>query len=430
MRITMLARSLVLLLLLQCTQFVLAAELPNASPDSLGLSAERLENLDAVMKSYVESGQIAGQVILVLRNGHIAYSAANGMRDIDEGEPMTGETLFRIASQTKAIVSTAIMILHERGELNIADPLSRYIPEWAEAQVAVADDRGGYSLEPVREPITLRHLLTHTSGISYGVFGAAGPATPEWEETGFRGWYLADQTEPVHESAARMASMPLHAHPGETWLYGYNTDILGGVIEVVTGTDLDTFVREEILDPLDMRDTHFFVPPEKAGRLATVYWVEEDDSLREGPEGPGMYTQGQYIQGQGPNVSFSGGAGLVSTARDYARFLQMMLNRGELDGNRILSPKTVDLMTTSHLDDLPFRAGQGFGLGFSVVTDLGTRGTLGSEGEFGWGGAYHSTYWVDPAEDLVVVYMTQFGPDVRLDDYNRLRSGIYAAIVE
>lgn len=430
MRIFRIAQLLALTLILQFTQVALAAEFSSARPSRLGLSAERLENLDAVMKSYVDSGQIAGQVILALRNGRIAYSAANGMRNIDDGEAMTEDTLFRIASQTKAIVSTGIMILQERGELNISDPLSRYIPEWEQAQVAVADGRGGYTTEPVRTPITLRHLLTHTSGISYGVFGAPGPATPEWEASGLRGWYLADQTVPVLESAARMASIPLNAHPGESWLYGYNTDILGAVIEKVTGSSLGSFIQEAVLDPLDMRDTHFFVPPEKAERLATVYWVEEDGSLREGPSGPGMYTQGQYIQGQGPNVSFAGGAGLVSTARDYARFLQMMLNEGELDGNRILSPKTVELMTSNHLDDIPFRSGQGFGLGFSIVMDLGTSGSLGSEGEFGWGGAYHSTYWVDPEEDLVVVYLTQFGPNVGLDDYSKLRNGIYAAIIE
>lgn len=429
MRVYRVTQLLVLALFLLTAQVSVAAEFPSARPSQLGLSAERLENLDAVMKSYVEAGQIAGQVILVLRNGRIAYSAANGMRDIDADAPMTEDTLFRIASQTKAIVSTGIMVLHERGELNIADPLSRYIPEWADAQVAVTDG-DGYTLEPVRTPITLRHLLTHSSGISYGVFGASGPAASEWEASGFRGWYLADQTVPVHESAARMASLPLHAHPGERWLYGYNTDILGAVIETVTGNDLATFIRNEILNPLDMRDTHFFVPPEKSDRLATVYWIEDDGSLSEGPTGPGMYTQGEYIQGQGPNVSFSGGAGLVSTARDYARFLQMMLNEGELDGARILSPKTVELMTSNHLNDIPFRSGQGFGLGFSIVTDLGARGSLGSEGEFGWGGAYHSTYWVDPVEDLVVVYLTQLGPGVELDDYTRLRSGIYSAIVE
>ena len=430
MRVFRITQAFLLSLSLLIVPVAQAAEFSSARPGRLGLSAERLETLDSVMKSYVEAGQIAGQVIMVLRNGRIAYSAANGYRDIDDGVAMTEDTLFRIASQTKAIVSTGIMILHERGELNIADPLSRYIPEWADAQVAVADGRGGYTLEPVRRPITLRHLLTHTSGISYGVFGAPGPATAQWEETGMQGWYLADQTVPVHESAARMASIPLNAHPGETWLYGYNTDILGAVIEVVTGDNLGTFIQNEILGPLDMRDTHFFVPPEKADRLATVYWTQDDGSLREGPTGPGMYTQGQYIQGQGPNVSYSGGAGLISTARDYARFLQMMLNGGELDGVRILSPKTVELMTTDHLNDIPYQAGQGFGLGFSIAKDLGARGTLGSEGEFGWGGAYHSTYWVDPEEELVVVYLTQFGPNVRLDDYNKLRSGIYAAIVE
>ncbi|MEQ8407946.1 MAG: serine hydrolase domain-containing protein [Gammaproteobacteria bacterium] len=430
MRAIRFSQALVLSLLLSLTQFVLAAELSSTRPSRVGMSDERLENLDAVMKSYVDSGQIAGQVIMLLRHGRVVYSTANGVRNIADNTPMTEDSMFRIASQTKAIVSTGIMILHERGELNIAAPLSNFIPEWADATVAVADGRGGYTTEPVSRAITLRDLLSHTSGIGYGMFGAPGLAIEEWEESGLQGWYLVDQTVPIHETAARMAAIPMNAHPGEQWIYGYNTDILGAVIEVVTGDSLGAFIQQEILDPLDMHDTHFFVPPEKAERMATVYWIEDDGSLSEGPTGAGMYTQGQYVQGQSPQVSYSGGAGLVSTARDYARFLQMMLDGGALGDTRILSPKTVELMTSNHLRDIPYQDGMGFGLGFSVVTDLGARGTLGSEGEFGWGGAYHSTYWVDPAEDLVVVYLTQFGPGVGLDDYSKLRAGIYAAIVE
>ena len=405
---------------------LLAAEFSRIRAERAGMSSERLERLDRVMKAYVEDEYLAGQVILVLRNGRIVHSSANGMRDVDAGLPMTNDTIFRIASQTKAIVSTGIMILHERGLLDINHPLSRYIPEWENVQVAIADEQGGYTLEAPRRPITLRHLLTHMGGMSYG----SGPARQAWADAGFQGWYFANKREPILTSIKRMASLPLDGHPGEAWIYGYNTDILGAVIEVASGLDLATFLNQEIFRPLQMRDTHFFLPEEKADRLAVVYRPQRGGGIEAIPAIDGMQSQGLYVQGQGPNVSYSGGAGLLSTARDYARFLQMTLNGGELDGVRILSPKTIELMTVNHLGDVPFRNGTGFGLGYSVVTDLGTRGTLGSEGEYGWGGAYHSTYWVDPNEELVVVYLTQLIPSNGLDDYSKLRNGIYQAIIE
>ena len=337
---------------------------------------------------------------------------------------MTEDTIFRIASQTKAIVSTGIMILHERGQLDISHPLSRYIPEWENVQVAVPDENGSYTLEPAERPITLRHLLTHTGGMSYGT----GPASKEWEDADFQGWYFANKTETIGESIARMASLPLDAHPGTAWIYGYNTDILGAVIEKASGMDLNNFLQQEIFEPLDMSDSHFYLPEAKRDRLAVVYQSKQGGGIEAIPAIDGMRSQGMYVDG--PRISYSGGAGLLSTAKDYARFLQMTLNGGELDGKRILSRKTIELMTTNHLGELPFRSGQGFGLGFSIVTDLGERGTLGSVGEYGWGGAYHSTYWVDPLENLVVVYLTQIIPATGLDDYAKLRSGIYQAIID
>ena len=402
----------------------IAADFDRARPERLGMSSERLERLDAVLKSYIDNGQIAGQVVLVLRNGRIAYSSANGMQDVEAGIPMTEDTMFRIASQTKAIVSTGIMILHERGALDISHPLARYLPEWKDMQVAVATDSGGYDLVPARSEITLRNLLTHTGGMSYG----SGPAADKWAAAGFQGWYFADRDEPVGETIARMASLPLDEHPGERWIYGYNTDILGAVIEKASGMDLNSFLKKEIFEPLGMNDTHFYLPEEKRGRLATVYRPKAGGGIEARPERNGMQSQGMYDNG--PRVSFSGGAGLLSTANDYAKFLQMTLNGGEFNGERILSPKTIELMTTNHLGDIPFREGTGFGLGFSVVTDLGARGSLGSVGEYGWGGAYHSTYWVDPQEELVVVYLTQIIPATGLDDYAKLRSGIYQAIID
>jgi CubicO group peptidase (beta-lactamase class C family) len=225
----------------------------------------------------------------------------------------------------------------------------------------------------------------------------------------------------------RIASLPAHAQPGERWIYGYNTDILGALLEVVAGQPLDRVLSERVLTPLGMRDTEFYLTPSKSDRLAAVY-SRRDGTTERAPTPGNSVGQGAYIEG--PRKNFSGGAGLLSTATDYARFLQTMLNGGELDGRRILSRKTVELMTVSHLGNIPYNPGQGFGLGFSVLEDLGERGTPGSVGEFGWGGAYHTTYWVDPREELVVVHLTQLVPSGDVDDQQKVRALIYQAIVD
>ena len=373
------------------------------------------------MQAYVDDGRLAGAVVLVARRGRVAYLRSFGQRDIESGSPMSDDAIFRIASQTKAIISTGVMVLQEEGRLLISDPVGRYLPEFARTQVAVARDGGGYEVVDARGRITIRQLLTHTSGVSYGT----GPASDRWESAGIQGWYFADREEPVGDTIARLAALPFDAHPGEQWIYGYSIDILGALIEAVSGQPLDEFLRTRIFDPLGMEDTHFYLPFDKRDRLATVYSAT-NDGLERAPNPGHMVGQGAYVDG--PRTSFSGGAGLLSTATDYARFLQMMLNGGELEGTRLLSRKTVELMTTNHLRDQPFRAGQGFGLGFSIVENVGARGLPGSKGEYGWGGAYHSTYWVDPVEDLVVVYLTQLIPARGLDDQGRLRALIYQAI--
>lgn len=401
----------------------LAAAQDLAIPDSVGMSASRLALLDSNLQRYVDEAKLAGQVYVLMRHGEVVAHEANGMQDIEDGIPMSTDTLFRIASQTKAITSLGIMMLQERGLLDINAPLSRYLPEWKDMQVAVANSSGGYTLEPARREITLRHLLTHTGGMSYG----NGVAASAWAQASIQGWYFADREEPVRDTIARMASLPLDAHPGEQWIYGYNTDILGAVIEQVSGQDLASFFTTEIFAPLGMNDTHFYLPANKRGRLATVY-RPADGGVEAIPETNGMQSQGLYDEG--PRQSFSGGAGLLSTASDYAKFLQMTLNGGELNGTRLVSRKTIELMTTDHLSDIAFQPGQGFGLGFSIATDLGLRGTLGSEGEYAWGGAYHSVYWVDPVEDLLVVYLTQIIPATNLDDHTTLRNGVYQAIVD
>jgi CubicO group peptidase (beta-lactamase class C family) len=414
-----------LFLLLACFPLQLAAQaLPKGSPRQLGFSPQRLERITETFNEYARDEKLAGGVILIARDGRIAYQHAFGMRDIASRSRMTPDVIFRIASQTKAVVSVATMMLMEEGALQLDDPVGKYIPEFMRTKVAVAKAGGGYDIVDAKRAITIRDLLTHTAGIDYGLRGIARDS---WAAAGIQGWYFAELDEPIAATVARMAAVPFEAHPGEKWLYGYATDILGVVVERASGKPLDEFLRTRIFQPLRMTDTHFYLPPAKRNRLATVYSPNASGGLKRAPEKGGMNTQGAYVEG--PRRSFSGGAGLLSTAGDYARFLQMLLNGGELDGVRLLSPKTVQLMTTDHVDQYG-GAATGFGLGFQTVEDLQAWGKRGSEGEFGWGGAYHSSYWVDPQEDLVVVYLTQLIPAGDIDDFDKLRALIYRAIVD
>ena len=398
-----------------------AQELPRIAPAEAGFVPGRLDRIGAALKDYVADGSLPGAVVAVLRDGAVVYEEAVGYSDVEGGERIEVDAIFRIASQTKAVVSVAVMMLQEDGALLISDPLGRYLPAFTETTVAVPGENGGYDVVPADRPITIRDLLTHTAGISYGY----GPGGDRWGEAGITGWYFAHRDEPVRATVDRMAALPFQAQPGARFVYGYATDILGALVEEVSGQSLDEFLRARLFEPLDMRDTHFYLPRGKTDRLAVVYGHHGPGSLSRAAEGPGMDTQGQYVDG--PRKSLSGGAGLLSTARDYARFLQMMLNGGHLGEARILSPASVALMTANHVGDL-LGNGVGFGLGFQVRLDLGAAGQLGSEGDYGWGGAYHTTYWVDPAERLVVVYFTQLRGNLPVDDHAKLRALVYGAL--
>ncbi|MEZ5757504.1 MAG: serine hydrolase domain-containing protein [Emcibacteraceae bacterium] len=405
------------------------SSLPNAYAQiNQGMSIERLSRIDGVMQDYIDQEKIGGAVVYVTRNGMPVYHKAFGMRDIASKDPMKHDNMFRIASQSKAITSVGIMILQEQGKLLIGDTVGKYLPEYMETTVAEDDGNGGYRVVPAKRKITIRDLLTHTAGISYGT----GPGEAAWKEAGIYGWYFADRDEPIRNTVRRIASLPQAAQPGEQFVYGYNTDILGAVIEVISGQSLDQFIKENILDPLHMHDTAYYVPKEKVDRLATVYSLKGDKiSLADNPgqmDGGRHVGQGHYVNG--PRKSFSGGAGLISTTHDYGTFLQMMLNGGELNGTRILSRKTVELMTKNHIGDIEFGAGRKFGLGFEIVMDMGAFGQPSSEGNFGWGGAYHSTYWVDPKEKIVFVYLTQLIPAGDMNESDKLRALIYQAIVD
>jgi CubicO group peptidase (beta-lactamase class C family) len=401
-----------------------AQEFAKTEPEKVGKSSERLEYLTSTFQEYVDNEELSGAVVLVARRGKIAYFKSFGKSDIKNNIPMEENSIFRIASQTKAIVSVGIMILQEEGKLIISDPVGKYIPAFNETTVAVPKEDGGYEIVKANRPITIRDLLTHTAGIGYG----GGIASELWEKAKIQGWYFADRDEPIQATVTRMASLPFEAQPGEKFVYGYNTDILGALIELVSGEPLNRFLKNRILDPLDMNDTHFYLPKNKNERLTVVYSSTENGLERAADPGD-MVGQGAYVNG--PRMSFSGGAGYLSTALDYAGFLQMMLNGGEFNGERIISSKTVELMTVNHLGEVtfPWAKGTGFGLGFSTVNDVGSRGLLGSKGEYGWGGAYHSIFWVDPEEDLVVVYFTQLITEKGLDDHGKLRALVYQALI-
>lgn len=391
-----------------------------------GISDVRLARLDEALQDYVNRGQIAGAVIHIQQDGRDVYSKAFGWRDKEARSAMREDTIFRIASQTKALTSVAAMMLMEEGKLLLNDPVGKYLPEWTRTKVAVARAGGGYDVVDAKRPITIRHLLTHTAGISYG----AGPAEKAWRDAGIFGWYFANRSEPVSSIVARMATLPMAAHPGEQFVYGYNTDILGVVLEKVTGRSLEAILTERLIRPLGMKDTSFYLPSEKANRLATVYSVHDGGIRRAadanaGQDG-GHFGQGHYVHG--PRVAFSGGAGLLSTAADYSRFLEMIRRGGELDGRRYLSRKSVELMVADHLAQIPYDPGMGFGLGFSIRENVGHAGSPGSKGEFGWGGAYHSQYWIDPQERLTVTYMVQLIPAGTIDDHGKLRALIYQAL--
>ncbi len=411
-------------LILFVTTGILAQSFQTVSPSESGFSPERLKRLTDMIDSYAASQRISGGVLLVLKDGKAVVHHKSGFRDVESGDLMEYDDMFRIASQTKAIVSAGIMMLQEEGKLLLNDPLSNYLPEFEKTTVAVRNDAGGYEIVDSRRKITIRDLLTHTAGISYGY----GPADELWKEADIQGWYFAHRDEPVRDVVRRMATLPMDAQPGERFVYGYSTDILGVVIEEITGQSLAEFLNERIFMPLQMADTHFFVPEDKVSRLATVYSSTSDKTISRTADGGIMIGQGHYSDG--PRIAESGGAGLVSTAQDYARFLQMLHQGGQLDGVRILSPKSVELMTVNHLHNIEFRPGEGISLAFDVLMDLGKRGTPGSVGDYGWGGAYHSTYWVSPKDRLVVVFMTQLIPATGSDIHAKIRTLLYQALME
>ncbi|HMD34977.1 MAG TPA: serine hydrolase domain-containing protein [Vicinamibacterales bacterium] len=398
-------------------------------PESVGVSTERLARMHAAMQQFVDHKEVSGLVTLVERGGRVVDVYSAGEQDIERHVKMSDAAIFRIASMSKPITAVAILMLHEEGKFLLTDPVSRFIPGFRDMKVIATD-----GTTAARRPMTIRDLLTHRSGIAYG-FLDRGPVGNAYRSAGVPdGLSTYDGT--LAEAIDKLAAQPLLSQPGAEWHYSLAFDVLGRVVEVASGKPFDQFLQERLLGPLRMTDTSFVVTDAKWPRFATAY-VREGNDLRpiKDPETfNGTLTYSPWAMYKGPKRHFSGGAGLTSTARDYARFTQMLVNGGELDGIRILSPKTVELMSTSHTSDLPPGAvsiggpGNSFGLGVRVVTDLGASQTLGSVGMYGWTGIYGTSFWVDPKEKLSGVLMIQRNGGVA-PVQNTFQTMTYQAIV-
>jgi len=402
------------LVVLLSASAALAQDLATATPDSVGMSSDRLARLHRASQGFVDRREVAGAVTLVARGGRVVDLHAVGSQDVDKRVPMSPDTIFRIASMSKPITSVAVLMLYEEGRFLLTDPISRFIPSFKSPGVIGAD---GAAPTPARRAITIRDLLTHRSGLTYG-FLNGGPVGDAYRKAGVPDGLAADAVS-LAEGIDRLAAQALISEPGEAWNYSLSVDVLGRLVEVASGMSFDAFLRERIFKPLQMNDTDFIVPDAKWARLAGAYSPDAQMGIRpmKDPETfNGRTVFSPWAGYRAPKPYLSGGAGLASTARDYVRFAQMLLNGGELNGVRLLSPKTVELMTVSHTSDLPSGAvsiggpGSAFGLGVRVLTDLGASQLLGSAGLFGWSGIYGTTFWIDPKEELVGVLMVQRYP--------------------
>ena len=403
-----------------------------ATPEAVGLSAERLARIDAWREKWVGSGKLPCALTAVMRGGEIVHVGVTGQRDIERGKPAELDTIFRIYSMTKPLTSTAIMMLYEDGHFQLDDPISRYAPGFANMRVMTGGSRGTIATEPAHREITFRDLLSHTSGLTYG-FMESNPVDALYRSRGID--FNWGENQSLQEVVDKLVEAPLIAQPGTEWNYSVATDVLGYLVQQISGEPFDVFLREKVIKPLGMVDTDFFVPADKLDRFACNYARKPDgglaliDDAQDSPRYNAM-----------PPVA-SGGGGLCSTAHDYMRFCQFMLNEGELDGVRLLGRKTVELMTANHLPGDMADMGQptfsespyygiGFGLGFSVTLDSAKAQILGSPGEYAWGGAASTAFWCDPEEDMAVVFLTQLMPSSTYPVRRELRFLAYQALVD
>jgi len=403
-----------------------------ARPEEVGLSSARLARIEEHLeRRYLADKKIAGALTLVQRRGRIAYLKAQGLADRERGVPMRDDTIFRIYSMSKPVTSVALMTLYERGAFQLEDPVHRFIPAWRDLRVFDGGNHPTFATRPCERAMSVRDLFTHMSGLTYGFMERTNV------DRAYRRLGIGERDKSLDEMIATLAKLPLEFSPGTRWNYSVSTDVLGHLIERISGKRLDVFLREEIFEPLGMVDTAFFVPAEKLDRFSTNYTRMPDKSLRvEDDRMKSIFAE--------PPAFLSGGGGLVSTARDYARFCQMLLNGGALGGARILGRKTIELMSMNHLPEgrditrmnvggqfsqIAYD-GVGFGLGFSVTMDLAKAQTIGSAGEYAWGGAASTAFWVDPKEDLAVIFMVQLMPSGTFNFRGQLKSIVYPAIVD
>jgi CubicO group peptidase (beta-lactamase class C family) len=393
---------MVLLAVVSCTSGV---DDTDTRVKMLGFSPERLARIDAYFEQNIENDSLPGAVALIVRHGEVAYFKSFGTADMESGTPMERDAIFRITSMSIPITSVAMMMLYEEGHFLLGDPVSAFIPEFEDPQVLIElnPDDTTYTTEPANREITVRDLLTHTSGIGTGFFQEE--LRPIYAKAGISdAFYLQDVR--LADKIPRLAGLPLLHHPGEGFTYGLSTDVLGYLVEVISGMPLDEFLEERLFEPLGMRDTHFYLPDEKEDRLVPLYRPTErgyERHTRESMQTTWPNSSPDYPV-EGEKTYFSGGSGLVSTATDYARFLQMLLNGGSLDGSQILSPKSVELMTVDHVD-----VGADYGLGFFLRKDI-KEGELGSAGQFSFSGGFGTTAWVDPMEEMIGIFMSQAFP--------------------
>ena len=412
----------VLLIIIQSCTEKPVSQLTVSTPESVQVSPERLNRIDTTLIKSIKDGWIAGAVGFIARDGKIIYNRAFGESDIETGTPMKTDDIFRIASQTKAITSIGLMMMYEEGKFLLDDPISKYIPEFSNPTVIDKYNPKDttYTTIPAKREVTIRDLLTHTSGIDYAGIGSP-MMTAVYTKGGVKGGFGNDNIT-IGDDIRALGKLPLVHQPGERFTYGLNVDVIGYLIEILSGKPLDQYFRERIFEPLGMNDTWFYLPEDKKGRLVKVNTENAEHKVASMPQDALNYplSNGKY---------FAGGAGLSSTTKDYAIFLQMLLNKGEYNGRRLLARRTVELITSNQIGDL-YVGKDKFGLGFEITTKEGQAQLGVTEGSFAWGGYFATTYWADPKERLVCLLFMQQYPMSHGEIQNKFRAMVYQALTD